>query len=175
MLFKTTLNAVCISIYIANVWVTYKTGSGSDEWIYCTLYTTPRNYRQYSPTAILHSLQFTVPHALGFSVFTSRILVTNLSKSHCNFKSHVKSSCHILIPILPLFCGCKFRRFDSIQFLCSQAHIPAGWRLETGLSTLNYCSLIGLVFWLCPFITSRHGQHRKQPLLLRSRVYWSVT
>jgi hypothetical protein len=83
----------------------YKTGSGLDDWIYCTLYTTPRNYRQYSTIAILHSSQFTVPHALGFSVFTSRILVTDWSQSHCNFKSHVKS-CHSLISFLPLFCNC---------------------------------------------------------------------
>jgi hypothetical protein len=30
----------------------------------------------------------------------------------------------------PYSCDCQFRRLDSIQFLCSQAHIPAGWRLE---------------------------------------------
>jgi spore maturation protein SpmB len=32
----------------------------------------------YSAIAILHTLQFTVAHALGFSVFTSRILATEL-------------------------------------------------------------------------------------------------
>jgi hypothetical protein len=32
----------------------------------------------YSAIAILDSLQFTVTHALGFSVFTSHILATNL-------------------------------------------------------------------------------------------------
>jgi hypothetical protein len=36
--------------------------------------------------------------SLGFSVFTSRILATDLSQSHCNFKSHMKSSLHSLIP-----------------------------------------------------------------------------
>jgi hypothetical protein len=35
------------------------------------------------------------------SVFTSRILTTDLSQSHCNFNSHMKSSCHSLIPFLP--------------------------------------------------------------------------
>jgi hypothetical protein len=45
--------------------------------------------------------QFTVTYALGFSVFTSRILATDLSQPHCNFKSHVKSSFHHLIPFLP--------------------------------------------------------------------------
>jgi hypothetical protein len=42
-----------------------------------------------------------------------------------------------LIPFLTLFCNCQFRRLDSIQFLCSQAHILAGWRLETRLTLLN--------------------------------------
>jgi hypothetical protein len=46
----------------------------------------------YSAIAILHTLQFTVTHALGFSVFTSRILATDLSQSHSNFNSHMESS-----------------------------------------------------------------------------------
>jgi hypothetical protein len=55
----------------------------------------------YSAITILHTFQFTVAHALGFSVFTSRILATGLSQSHCHFKSHMKSSFHSLIPSLP--------------------------------------------------------------------------
>jgi hypothetical protein len=54
----------------------------------------------------------------------------------------MKSSFHGLTPFLPLLCNCQFRRADSIQFLCSQAHIPAGGRLETGLFTLCYCSIL---------------------------------
>jgi hypothetical protein len=54
----------------------------------------------YSAIADLHTFQFTVTHALGFTVFTSRILATGLSQSHCNFKSHVMSSLNRLIPIL---------------------------------------------------------------------------
>jgi hypothetical protein len=42
-----------------------------------TLHTT-RDYRQYSAIADLHTLQFTATHALGFTVFTSRILATDL-------------------------------------------------------------------------------------------------
>jgi hypothetical protein len=38
----------------------------------------PRSYKQHSAIADLHNLQFTVTHALGFSVFTSGILVTEL-------------------------------------------------------------------------------------------------
>jgi hypothetical protein len=81
--------------------VTYKKGFGLDDWIYCTLYVhTVRDYRQWSSIAILHTFQFTAAHALGFSVLTSRILATDLSQSHCNFHSHMKSSLHSLITFL---------------------------------------------------------------------------
>jgi hypothetical protein len=55
------------------------TGFVLDDWICCTLYIhTTRDYRRYSGTAILHTLQFTVTRALGYSVVTSRILATDL-------------------------------------------------------------------------------------------------
>jgi hypothetical protein len=54
-------------------------GSGLDDWFYCHLYRyTVRDYRHYSAIAILHISQLTVAHALGFSVFTCRILATDL-------------------------------------------------------------------------------------------------
>jgi hypothetical protein len=115
--------------------VTCKTGSGLDNWIYWHLVHTNRDYGEYSVISDLHTLQFTVTQALGFSLFTSRILTTDLLQSHCRFKSHMKSSFHSLIPFLPLFCSCQFRKLDSIQFLCSQAHILAACHLETRLST----------------------------------------
>jgi hypothetical protein len=55
--------------------------------------------------------------------------------SHCSFISHMKSSFHSLVPFLPLFRNCQFRRLDSVQFLCSQAHILAGRCPETRLVT----------------------------------------
>jgi hypothetical protein len=42
---------------------------------------TTRDYRQYSAIADLHTFQFTATHEPGFSVFTSRILATDLSVS----------------------------------------------------------------------------------------------
>jgi hypothetical protein len=42
------------------------------------------NHNQYSAIADLHNLQFTVTHALGFSVFSSRTLVTEIKLSHCD-------------------------------------------------------------------------------------------
>jgi hypothetical protein len=47
----------------------------------------------------------------------------------------MKYSFHSLISLLPLSCKCQFRRRGSIQFLCSQTHIPAGWRLENRLNS----------------------------------------
>jgi hypothetical protein len=65
------------------------------------LYTQHRTTDNYSATAGLHASQFTITHELGFSVFTSRILTTDSSQSHCNFTSHLKSSLYRLIPFLP--------------------------------------------------------------------------
>jgi hypothetical protein len=39
---------------------------------------TTRDYRLYSAIADLHTSQFTVAHVLGFSVFTSLIMATDL-------------------------------------------------------------------------------------------------
>jgi hypothetical protein len=66
-----------------------------------------------------------------------------------------------LIPLLPLFCNCQFRKLDSIQF---RANILAGWRLETRLFTPDYTFILGRVLWLCPFITPRQGPRRKHGL-----------
>jgi hypothetical protein len=44
-----------------------------------------RTYKQYNAIADLRNLEFTVTHALGFSVFTSRILVTELKQSYCSY------------------------------------------------------------------------------------------
>jgi hypothetical protein len=54
---------------------------GLDDWICWHLIHTTRDYRQYSATDILHTFQFTVTHTLGFSVFISRILATDLMAS----------------------------------------------------------------------------------------------
>jgi hypothetical protein len=100
--------------------------------------------------------------------FTSRILATDFDTvvvAVCNFKTHMKPSFHSLIHFLPLFCNCQFRRLNSIQFLSSQAHILAGSRLETRLSSILLCAAEHF------FVTTLHGPRRKQPLLLRSHVY----
>jgi hypothetical protein len=76
----------------------------------------------------------------------------------------MKSSFHSLIPFLPLFCSCQFRRLDSIQFLCSKAHISAGWRLETRL----FCTIYAAEYF---FITTLHGPRRKCSLCCWGDVF----
>jgi hypothetical protein len=73
----------------------------------------------------------------------------------------MKSPLHCLIPFLPLFSNCQHRRLDSVQFLCSQAHILAGWRLETRLDSSTV--------QLNSYLLSLHGPHGKHRLLL-SRI-----
>jgi hypothetical protein len=126
-----------------------------------TLFTQLETIGNYSAIADLRTLQFTVTHALRFSVFTSRILATDFSQSHCNFESHMKS----YLRRLSSFCSCQFRRLDSIQFLCSEAHIPAGWRLETRLTLLN---------WTLLYNKFAQTTQKTQHMLLRRRVYWSM-
>jgi hypothetical protein len=51
---------------------------------------------------------------------------------------------HRIIPFLSLFCNCQRRRLDSIQFLCSQAHVLAGGVSQlynTSLNDLNWTLL----------------------------------
>jgi hypothetical protein len=61
----------------------------------------------YRAIADLHFFQFTGTHALGFSVFTSRIRATDfhivIMRVKLYFKSHIKSSCHNVIYFLPIF------------------------------------------------------------------------
>jgi hypothetical protein len=134
--------------------------------IHSQLGTTDNN----SAIAILHTLRFAAAHALGFSVFTSLIQAKHYQQSHCHFKSHMKSSFHSLIPFLPLFCNCHFRRLDSIQFLSSRAHIPAGWYTDTRLFTsrLLFCAAL-----CCRILLYNHFAQttlKTQLLLLRRRL-----
>jgi hypothetical protein len=80
--------------------------------------------------------------ALGFLIFTSRILATGLWLYHCHFKSLMEYYFHSFTRFLPLFCNCQFRRLGSVQF---PAHILAHLHPETRLFTLDYCSILLLL------------------------------
>jgi hypothetical protein len=121
---------------------------------------TTRDYKQYSAIAVVHTLRLTVAHALGFSVFTSRILATGLSQPHCNFKSHMKSSCHSLI--LPChFCSCQFRNLDSTALYCCSII----------LLLCCYSYILRRVFWLYPLITPRTDPKKNTVFCRQGRVF----
>jgi hypothetical protein len=94
----------------------------------------------------------------------------------------MKSSFHNWILFLPLFCNFQFRRLDSIQFLCSQAHIPAGWRPRTRLfssvstvySATHSTRLLLYSNWSCLLTVSFYKPsarttQKTRPLLLTRR------
>jgi hypothetical protein len=59
---------------LGGLYVTYNTGFGAGDWIYWHFIHSLGTTGNYSAIADLHTLQFTVTHALGFLVFTSRSL-----------------------------------------------------------------------------------------------------
>jgi hypothetical protein len=72
------------NVYILSRVLVIIDGDRMDDCIYYQLIRSTRTYKQYSSIAGLHNLQFTITQALWFSVFTSRILATELN--------HTKSS-----------------------------------------------------------------------------------
>jgi hypothetical protein len=143
------------------------------DWIYCTLYSIFTQFGTTGNRAL--SLMYTVYSSpLHTRLDSQSSLVVSwqlIYHSLTNFKSRVMPSFHSLTPFLPLFCSCQFRRLDSIKFLCSQAHIPAGWRLETRLFTSYYYSVFLKRAYLSLY-NPRHGPCWKHYLLLlRRRVY----
>jgi hypothetical protein len=89
MLFWLAKSLVIIVVCIARC-MTYKTGFGLDGWIYCTLCIT-RDCRQYSAIADIYTSHFAVTHSLGFSLFTSRVLATDLYNSFIVTSNHTWS------------------------------------------------------------------------------------
>jgi hypothetical protein len=120
----------------------------------------------YRAIADLHTSQFNVTQALGFSVFTSRILATDLSQSHWNFKSHIKSSLQSLIHFLPFLLshlGLPSPELD--QFLTNN-------RLQTSL----LIRLLNTSLW--PLFTD-HAENTasvvKEVCVLNRWIYWTFT
>jgi hypothetical protein len=128
------------------------------DWIDCTLYIHNWGLHAIRTLSLINTLQFTVTHAPGFSVFTSHILATDLS--YCNFKSYTESSLFSLIPFLPLFCN---SRHNSIPLLLSS--FPGRLAFETRVTLLNWNSLYKHFVRIT---------RKTQSLLLTRSVYWSV-
>jgi hypothetical protein len=80
-----------------------------DDWIISTSVTVSLNYNQYSAVANLDTFQFIVTHALGLSVFTNRLLATDL-----NTKTNTSNYYDVFLPFL----------------------VQSPWNLETQLKSL---------------------------------------
>jgi hypothetical protein len=118
--------------------------------------------------------RFTVPHALGFSVFTSRILATDLSSLSLQITYEVffaQSNSFLAISSHTLRTSISSTRPNSLPttvmyflllffFFCCTSFCSVS--TTTVLLKTSYDQFAGL-----------HGKHRL--LLSRTRVYWSVT
>jgi hypothetical protein len=124
--------------------VTYRRVLDWNDWIYSHLYIhTTRAYRQLQRYRYSTHFQFTVAHALGFSVFTSRILATDISLSVTS--NHTWS---LLLTVLIPFVAFVLRLPIPKTRLHSIPPLPSSYpgRLASRSSTrLDYCSLL-----LCP-------------------------
>jgi hypothetical protein len=114
----------------------------------------------YRATADLHTLPFTITHALGFSVFTSRILATDITVTLSFQITHevffARSNSFLAIA----------NSEDSTQFNSSVSKlIPAGWRLEIRLTLLNRTLL---------YYHFARTTQKTQPLLLGRCIYSAV-
>jgi hypothetical protein len=128
------------SLYCHVSWVPWRiiTGSGLDGWIYWRLLCTiSLNYKQYSAIADLHTFQFTVAHALGFSGSTNRILATDLNTGSIA-SNHYLTYCHLL---------------------------PTGHSTGTPLPILHSNLLVKVKATNRLVIYTRHGPRRKHSLL----------
>jgi hypothetical protein len=70
---------ICMYIHTVTIYGCV-TIDGVLDWMieFIVLIHSTRNYKQYNAFADVHTLQFTVTHTVVFSVFTSRILATDL-------------------------------------------------------------------------------------------------
>jgi hypothetical protein len=109
--------------------------------------------------SLIYKLCSSPLHALGFLVFTSHILATDLSQSHCHFKSHMKSSLHRLIPFVPLL---------STQFNSSAPKLISR---QAGVSKPTLHSmLLNLIFLYNHFARNP----RKTPSSIVPYCFWRV-
>jgi hypothetical protein len=85
----------------------------------------------------------------------------------------MKSSFHRRIPFLALILRLPIpkTRLHSIPLLSGSYPGRLASRSSTLHFRLHYCTIFGRVFWRCPFITPRHGPHRKHSLYCWQGVF----
>jgi hypothetical protein len=82
-----------------------------------TSVTVSLNYNQYSGIVDLHSLEFTVAHALGISVSTSRLLATDLNTALMPVKVKIKETLRLAVYRQSIRLGSRpLETHDQISF-----------------------------------------------------------
>jgi hypothetical protein len=142
---------------LSGVGVTYRRGFVLDDWIYWQLVHSHNSGLQAIQRYRYSThFQFTVAHALGFSVFTSRVLATDLSQFNCNFNSHMKSSWHSLI----LCC-----HFFSVALDCHL--LNSTWILSTtvlySMLLCFYCCICRVSYYFVPYSLSLYNSLTRTP------------
>jgi hypothetical protein len=162
--------------------ISYNTGFELGNWICWHLIPSTRDYGQYSAIADLHTLQFTVTHALGFSVFTAHIVTTyfmtvslSIQITHKVFFPQPNSFLSIILQMptqfsssVPISYPGRLGSRNSIQFF-SKSKLCYD-RRSVGQSVLVSSTHLGLMtrYWL--LFDIYRLVLRRAPSLTRGRV-----
>jgi hypothetical protein len=149
---------------------TKMTGSNSDNWIYWHFgYTLSLNHSQYSDITDLHTLQFTVAHALGVSIFTNGLLATDLNTETSNLNHYEVFLLFRLQLLWNSTALCWTQNWTSHGCLLRRTHLN-GTAPKTGNCYVYMCN--------CRYIASAPITHGKRSPIIaqgrpqRKRVTW---
>jgi hypothetical protein len=132
------------------------------------------NHKRYSAIADLHTLQFTVTHALGFSVYTSRILVTELKVSPWLNRLIPLQVFTGWLVILQLVTSRDCFRFTFPILILGLCCTPCTL-LYSYSRALNSTTEITSNYFSPFVIYNQIGPHVKHMSRVWMRVHWSVT
>jgi hypothetical protein len=107
----------------------------------CTSVTISLNYNQQSALADLHNFQFTVTHALGFSVSISRLLATGLNIGYACTMSTLSVSCQRILTeerLLQITMKYSSTQFSNANSLSLEFAV----RLESPGPKFQFCVLL---------------------------------
>jgi hypothetical protein len=141
---------------------------------------------KYGAIADLHTLQFTVAHALGLSVFHLSSLSNRSSFRNCHFRAlqilHMKSSSHTLHPRSATSCILLYSWFHFVShFMTDGQSASLSWHKAPiwGLRPDMYYWLTVTVSFLCSVLSDErtglsfvYAAGPYQRILSRVRVSW---
>jgi hypothetical protein len=144
----------------------YRRGFGLGDWIYCTLYIHNTGLQAIQHYHCSAHLTVILTYTLGFSVFTSRILATDLYVSLALLITYWVFFSQPNSISFPYSATANFEDSTPITLLPSSypgrlatrssRPVTSDWTASTTPATWSH--------FLCPFITPQHRPHRKHNL-----------